>query len=77
MAQDTLPMPLESLSAARGGLDEFRITSPREVTAMLKQFQDGNVMLNLNGSSWGLAAEASALGFASQMLYKMCRGQVR
>ena len=51
MAQDTLPMPLESLSAAAGGLDEFRITSPREVTAMLKQFQDGNVLMNLNGSN--------------------------
>lgn len=51
MSQDTLPMPLESLSAAAGGLDEFRITSPREVTAMLKQFQDGNVLLNLNGSN--------------------------
>jgi c-di-GMP-binding flagellar brake protein YcgR len=51
MSQDTLPMPLESLSAASGGLDEFRITSPREITAMLKQFQDGNVLLNLNGSN--------------------------
>ncbi|MBX3606949.1 MAG: flagellar brake protein [Piscinibacter sp.] len=51
MSQDTLPMPLESLSAAHGGLDEFRISSPREVTAMLKQFQDANVLLNLNGSN--------------------------
>lgn len=56
MAQDTLPMPLESLSAAAGGLDEFRITSPREVTAMLKQFQDGNVLLNLNGSNGAMLA---------------------
>lgn len=56
MAQDTLPMPLESLSAAHGGLDEFRITAPREVTAMLKQFQDGNVLLNLNGSNGAMLA---------------------
>ena len=44
-------MPLESLSAQHGGLDEFRISAPREVLAMLKQFQDGNVLLNLNGSN--------------------------
>ena len=41
-------MPLDSLSAQHGGLDEFRITAPREITAMLKQFQDGNVLLNLD-----------------------------
>lgn len=43
-------MPLDSLAAQNGGLDEFRITAPREITAMLKQFQDGNVLLNLNGN---------------------------
>ena len=47
---DTLPMPLEALSAAHGGLDDFRMTAPREIAAMLKQLCDGNVMLNLNGS---------------------------
>ena len=31
--------------------DEFRITAPREIVAILKQFQDGNVLLNLNGSN--------------------------
>ena len=51
---DTLPMPLESLSAAHGGLDDFRITSPREIAAMLRQFQDGNQLLNLNGSNGGM-----------------------
>ena len=48
---ETLPMPLESLSASNGGLDEFRITAPREIVALLKQFQDGNLLLNLNGSN--------------------------
>ena len=33
---ETLPMPLESLSASNGGLDEFRITAPREIVALLK-----------------------------------------
>lgn len=44
-------MPLDSLAAAHGGLDDFRISAPREIAAMLKQFQDGNVLLNLNGSN--------------------------
>jgi c-di-GMP-binding flagellar brake protein YcgR len=48
---ETLPMPLDALSAAHGGLDDFRISAPREIAAMLKQFQDGNVILNLNGSN--------------------------
>jgi c-di-GMP-binding flagellar brake protein YcgR len=48
---ETMPMPLDALSAAHGGLDDFRISAPREIAAMLKQFQDGNVVLNLNGSN--------------------------
>jgi c-di-GMP-binding flagellar brake protein YcgR len=51
---ETLPMPLDALSAAHGGLDDFRITSPREIAAMLRQFQDGNLLLNLNGSNGGM-----------------------
>jgi len=51
---ETLPMPLEALSAAPGGLDDFRITAPREIGAILRQFQDGNLLLNLNGSHGGM-----------------------
>lgn len=66
-------MPLESLSAAHGGLDDFRITAPREITAMLKQFQDGNVLLNLNGSNgamlsttlWSLDPARGQLSFSA------------
>ena len=47
---DTLPMPLDALSAAHGGLDDFRMTAPREIAAMLKQLCDGNIQLNLNAS---------------------------
>lgn len=47
-------MPLDSLAAAPGGLDEFRISAPREVAAILRQFQDGNLLLNLNGSHGGM-----------------------
>ena len=66
-------MPLESLSAQHGGLDEFRISAPREITAMLKQFQDGNVLLNLNGSNgamlsttlWSLDPARGQLSFSA------------
>lgn len=66
-------MPLESLSAQHGGLDEFRISAPREVLAMLKQFQDGNVLLNLNGSNgamlsttlWSLDPTRNQLSFSA------------
>ena len=66
-------MPLDSLSAQHGGLDEFRITTPREIAAMLKQFQDGNVLLNLNGSNgamlsttlWSLDPARGQLSFSA------------
>ncbi len=66
-------MPLESLSAQNGGLDEFRISAPREILAMLKQFQDGNVLLNLNGSNgamlsttlWSLDPTRGQLSFSA------------
>jgi flagellar brake protein len=52
---DTLPMPLESLAAAHGGLHDFRMTSGVEIRAMLNRLCDGNVTLALNaadGSDW-------------------------
>jgi len=70
---ETLPMPLESLSASNGGLDEFRISAPREIVALLKQFQDGNLLLNLNGSNgamlsttlWSLDPTRGQLSFSA------------
>jgi len=70
---ETLPMPLESLSASNGGLDEFRISAPREIVALLKQFQDGNLLLNLNGSNgamlsttlWALDPTRGQLSFSA------------
>ncbi len=66
-------MPLESLSASNGGLDEFRISAPREIVALLKQFQDGNLLLNLNGSNgamlsttlWALDPTRGQLSFSA------------
>ncbi|MFT3664515.1 flagellar brake protein [Piscinibacter sp.] len=70
---ETLPMPLESLSAANGGLDEFRISAPREIVALLKQFQDGSLLLHLNGSNgamlsttlWSLDPARGQLSFSA------------
>jgi c-di-GMP-binding flagellar brake protein YcgR len=43
---ETLPMPL---GAGARCLDEFRITAPFEIAALLKQLADGNVHVGLNG----------------------------
>jgi c-di-GMP-binding flagellar brake protein YcgR len=48
---DTMPMALDALAASHGGLEDFRITSPAEVLSLLKQVQDGNLTVNLNGSA--------------------------
>jgi c-di-GMP-binding flagellar brake protein YcgR len=69
---DTMPMPLDALGAAPGGLDEFRMTAPREIAAMLKQLSDGSVQVNLNAadgsvvcaSVWAMDAARASLGFA-------------
>lgn len=47
---ETMPMSLDALGAAHGGLDEFRITAPREIAAMLKRLSDGSIPLNLNAA---------------------------
>ena len=64
-------MPLDALGAAPGGLDEFRLTTPREIAAMLKHLCDGSVQLNLNASDgsvvsttlWTADAERDSVGF--------------
>ena len=70
---ETLPMPLDALAAQPGGLDDFRISSPREIGAMLKQLSDGNVRLNLNASDgtvcgatlWTVDAARGKLSFSA------------
>jgi c-di-GMP-binding flagellar brake protein YcgR len=67
---ETMPMPLDALGAANG-LGEFRVDSPREVTALLRQLCDGNITLNLNASDgsvvsatlWAFDTERGSLGF--------------
>ncbi len=53
------------------GLDEFRVSSPREIGILLKQLLDGSVLLNLNGSDgrvftsaiWTLDSTRGTIGF--------------
>lgn len=65
-------MPLDALGAANpGGLDEFRVSTPRDVAAMLRQLYDGCVPLNLNASDgsviasslWTVDTERARIGF--------------
>ncbi len=47
-------MPLDALDALgtrSGGLDDFRIASAREILATLRQLQENNVRLHLNGGN--------------------------
>ncbi|MEO8925070.1 MAG: flagellar regulator YcgR PilZN domain-containing protein, partial [Caldimonas sp.] len=46
---ETRPAPLDGMRHD-DGLDEFRVTSPREIQGLLKQLLDGSVLLNLNAS---------------------------
>ena len=67
---DTLPMSLDALGGP-SALDEFRITAPREMLAMLKRLQDANQLVNLNSSRgavvtttiWTLDAARGTIGF--------------
>jgi c-di-GMP-binding flagellar brake protein YcgR len=65
-------MSLDAVAASHGGLEDFRLTSPAEVLAMLKQLSDGNVLVNLNGSTgvytttvWAIDASRGTLSFSA------------
>ncbi|HEY4067566.1 MAG TPA: flagellar regulator YcgR PilZN domain-containing protein [Burkholderiaceae bacterium] len=65
-------MPLDALAAAPGGLDEFRITAPREIVVRLKELYDANAQLNLNASDgsvvratvWAMDTDRGSLSLA-------------
>jgi c-di-GMP-binding flagellar brake protein YcgR len=69
---ETLPMALDAIGASEGGLDDFRIHRPSEVTAYLRQLLDGNVLLNLNapdgaaitGTLWSVDAERQTMSLS-------------
>ena len=72
MTQQTMPMPLDALGATSDGLEDFRITTPREIGAMLKLLVDANVQLNLNASDgsvvsatlWTADSARASIGFS-------------
>jgi len=51
-------MQLDTRAAARGGLDDFRLTAPGEIAAMLKRLVDGSVSVVLNAPD-GTAVRAT------------------
>jgi len=67
-----MPMPLDSLAAAGGRLEDFRITTPVEITAMLKRLVDGNTHIGINapnGTSitatlWTIDSQRGMLSFS-------------
>ncbi len=67
---ETRPAPLDGMSHD-DGLDEFRVSSPREIQTLLKQLLDGSVPLNLNASDgsvvttaiWTMDSARSTIGF--------------
>src|SRR5687768_4181778 len=71
---DTLPMPLNTLAAQHGGLSDFLISAPAEISTMLKQLADANVTLNLNAADgsavavtlWAIDSARGVLSFALQ-----------
>ena len=73
MSMDTMPMPLDAVAAAHGGLEDFRITAPGELAAMLKRLLDGSITLNLNAPDgtavsatlWTIDAARGALSFSA------------
>ena len=70
---ETLPAPLDALGAAEGGLSQFRVAAPLEVSALLRELCDGNVRLNLNASDgtvytttlWTLDTDRGSIGFSA------------
>ncbi len=67
---ETRPAPLDGMGGD-DGLDEFRVSSPRDIGAMLKKLLDGSVLLNLNASDgsvftsaiWTMDSSRGTIGF--------------
>ena len=67
---ETRPAPLDGMDHD-DGLDEFRVSSPREIQGLLKQLLDGSVLLNLNARDgsvftctiWTIDSQRGTIGF--------------
>ncbi|HEY9237824.1 MAG TPA: flagellar regulator YcgR PilZN domain-containing protein [Burkholderiaceae bacterium] len=69
---DTLPMPLDALGAAPGGLDEFRVNAPGEIATLLRRLYDAGTELQLHAGDdvavaatvWTTDAGRGSIGLA-------------
>jgi c-di-GMP-binding flagellar brake protein YcgR len=67
---ETRPAPLDNMTGDEG-LEEFRVSSPREIGVILKQLLDGSILLNLNASDsqvftsaiWTMDTARGTIGF--------------
>jgi c-di-GMP-binding flagellar brake protein YcgR len=67
-------MPLDTLAATHGGLDDFRLSTQGEILAMLRKLNDANVLINLNGSDgatytttlWAIDPVRGTLNFSAE-----------
>lgn len=48
MGMETQPMPLDAMQDGGADLSEFRVSSPAEIVALLKQLADGSITLTLS-----------------------------
>ncbi|MEO7338809.1 MAG: flagellar brake protein [Caldimonas sp.] len=72
---ETKPAPLDDMANGHAGLDQFRVASPREILAMLRQLCDGSIPLNLNASDgsvytttlWSLDGDRGSIGFTADV----------
>ena len=68
----TSPMPLDGLSADSSGLNDFRLSEPKEIAALLRRLADGNINICLHGGSdrvvdavlWAADAERGTIGLS-------------
>ena len=68
-------MPLDTLAQVHGGLDDFRITSPVEIKAMLRKLADSNTPLHINApdgaaltaSLWTVDSLRGAISFSASL----------
>lgn len=69
----TQAMPLDAMSEADGGIEDFRVATASEVAALLRRLQDANVLLNLvaphgetyNTTLWTTDAARGVVSFAA------------
>lgn len=67
---ETRPAPLEGMNDD-DALDEFRVSSPRDIQLILKQLLDGSILLNLHGDGgiaittalWTVDSARGTIGF--------------